>query len=634
MTSGRELLSEIMRIHAAAHASDDGRRCAVAPSPDLRERINNAITAARDAGGFPSVLSLRAAEPKAYGLNDGTIYPPEEYPLGTSPSIIRAAALERAPLRGTLRVIVVLVDFSDKHMSQTQNHFRDLFFSLGVLPTKSVREYYRDVTNGLIDIQGDVVGPFRLQQTLAAYAHGASGLGAALPNAQTMAHDAAVAANPSVNFTPYDNDGNGFVDAFIVIHAGQGAEVTGSSGDIWSHKWVVAGGALTVDSTKIFAYLTVPEDCKIGVCAHELGHLLFGFPDLYDTDGSSEGIGNWCLMAAGSWGGGGDTPVHPSAWCKANQGWVSTDNRTTNAIVNIADVKSSHTVYRLWKDGASGNEYFLVENRQQTGFDASLPGPGLLIWHIDESQPGNTNEAHYKVALMQADGKRDLELNHNRGDAGDGYPGTSHNNSFNNSSTPNSKSYANANTCVAVTGISAAGAIMTANLQVKCVIKIKEVKEAKEIIKDKELHKEIKEKDTKELKDKDVKDKEKEIKEKDTKDIKDKDVKDKEKELKDKEAKELKEFKEADKPSDGRPGGGLSQTSAMARLEARVSALEAALGTAPLVAQREPFIGHELRPDLSQGAFMAEDDVAHLQEQMRMGSGHAKRAYDSKTGNR
>ena len=67
---------------------------------------------------------------------------------------------------------------------------------------------------------------------------------------------------------------------------------------------------------------------------------MFGFPDLYDTDGSSEGIGNWCLMAGGSWGAGGDTPTHPSAWCKANQGWVSVDNRTTNAIVNIPDVKS------------------------------------------------------------------------------------------------------------------------------------------------------------------------------------------------------------------------------------------------------------------------------------------------------
>src|SRR3982751_1798595 len=325
-----DFLADTLHIFAAARASDDGERCAVSMAPELADRLKAALGAARSAAGVPETLSLRAAEPHILGLNDGVIVPPEAFQLGTSPSVIRSAAAARAPLQGTVRVIVVLVDFSDKHMAQTQQHFRDLFFALGGAK-KSVRDYYREVTNGLIDIQGDVVGPFRLPHTLAAYAHGASGMGAPKPNAQTMAPDAAVAANPTVNFTPYDNDGNGFVDAFIVIHAGTGAETNSNPGDIWSHKWTLDGGAMNVDATKIFAYLTVPEDCRIGVCAHELGHLLFGFPDLYDTDGTSEGIGNWCLMAAGSWGGGGDNPVHPSAWCKANQGWATVDNRTTNS---------------------------------------------------------------------------------------------------------------------------------------------------------------------------------------------------------------------------------------------------------------------------------------------------------------
>ncbi len=60
----------------------------------------------------------------------------------------------------------------------------------------------------------------------------------------------------------------------------------------------------------------------------------------------------------------GDVPVHPSAWCKANQGWVSVDNRTNNATVSIGDVKATHTIYRLWKDSRPGQEYFLVENRK------------------------------------------------------------------------------------------------------------------------------------------------------------------------------------------------------------------------------------------------------------------------------
>lgn len=461
-------LEGIARIYKEASDSDDGSRCMVAPNPALRDRIKTAMRSLAAAGGIPGALMLRAAEPRELGFNDGVILPPETFPLGTAPSVIRAAAARTAgPLRGVLRVIVVLVDFPDKPMTQTRKHFEDLFFSLGVLPTKSVREYYRDVTHGLIDIQGDVVGPFGLPQTVKTYAHGASGTGAASPNARTMARDAVIAADPTVDFTPFDNDGNGFVDAFIVIHAGAGGEETGDADDIWSHKWVLDGGARAADQTQIFAYLTVPENCKIGVCAHELGHLLFGFPDLYDTDSTSEGIGNWCLMAAGSWGGGGDTPVHPSAWCKANQGWVTVNNRKTNGPVDIVDVKTSNTVHRLWKNGAPGDEYFLVENRQQTGFDASLPGNGLLIWHIDDSQSTNTDENHYKVALLQADDKRDMELNNNRGDAGDPYPGTSNNKTFNAASKPSSKSYANADSSVAITGIGPSAATMKVQIQVK-----------------------------------------------------------------------------------------------------------------------------------------------------------------------
>ena len=327
----REFLSGIARIYRSARDSDDGERCMVAPHPELRERIKAAIARWRPPAACRRRCRLRAAEPKVLGLNDGVIIPPEEFAAGTSPSIIRSAAARvTGPLRGTVRVIVVLVDFSDKHMTQTRQHLSGSVLLAGQAEEERARILSRR------DARPDrSPGRRRRAAPVAtdaqrAYAHGASGMGSAAPNAQTMAFDAVTAADPTVDFTPYDNDGNGFVDAFIVIHAGPGAEVTGSQDDIWSHKWVLPSGARAVDHTKIYAYLTVPEDCKIGVCAHELGHLLFGFPDLYDTDSSSEGIGNWCLMAAGSWGGGGDLPVHPSAWCKANQGWVTVKTVTTN----------------------------------------------------------------------------------------------------------------------------------------------------------------------------------------------------------------------------------------------------------------------------------------------------------------
>jgi immune inhibitor A len=620
MSEHVKLLKQMKQIHTAALASDNGERCTVAPAPELKEKLKAAV--ARALADSTSELGpfLKTGEPQRPGLNDGLIIPPEEFPLGTSMSHMRAVALERAPLAGVLRVIVVLVDFTDKHMTQTAAHYQNLFFSTGAIPTKSVREYYQDVTHGIIDIQGQVVGPFRMPKTLAQYAHGASGLGSALPNATTMARDALIAADPTVNFAPFDNNGDGFVDAFIVIHAGSGGEVTGSSGDIWSHKWTLDGGARTTDGTKVFGYLTVPEDAKIGVCCHELGHLLFGFPDLYDTDNTSEGIGNWCLMSAGSWGGGGDTPVHPSAWCKANQGWVSVDNRTTNGTLSMPDVKTSHTVYRLWKDGAPSSEYFLVENRQRTGFDVSLPQAGLLVWHIDESISGNTNEAHYKVALLQADGKRDLELNHNRGDTGDPYPGSSGNTSLTAASTPNSNAYSGVATCVAITSISASSAVMTANVQVKCKV-TKEGKELKkEVIKEKELSKELKDarKETKEKKEL--------VLEKPTVDKK----------------VEKKIEKPNEKISD--VGGGIKPGTGhatVASLDARLSQVESLLsqliggGTGGQGSESgggsrdlQPFIGSDLRPDLSQGALMGEDDYSGTHDDMQGGSAMAKRHFD------
>lgn len=394
---------------------------------------------------------------------------------------------------------------------------------------------------------------------------------------------------------------------------GSGGEATGRPGDIWSHKWTLPA-AQNADGTKIFAYLTIPEDARIGVCAHELGHLLFGFPDLYDTDGSSEGVGNWCLMGGGSWGGGGDVPVHPSAWCKVNQGWASATVVTTGGLVAFEDVKSSHTVHRLWKDGAGGSEYFLVENRQQSGYDVSLPGEGLLVWHIDESKPGNTDENHYKVGLLQADGLRDLELARNRGDAGDPYPGSSGNNTLSGATSPSTKSYAGADSCVSVSAIPAAAVTMTATVSVSC---------------GKPLTKELKD-GGKELKDgrKELKDGLKDLKEplKDRKDGR-KEAKEPFKERKD--GKDRLEKGRFERPGD--PFGAGQDDPVLAAvldLQSRLAAVEQALGTGDQGTATEPFIGSALRPDL-QGGPVYGTGADTLRQAMADGDAQAKRAFDT-----
>jgi len=572
----------------------DDRRCTVAPSPELADRIKEELAALADSDFLQELgAQVRITLPSRPGLNDGLIIPGSYFPLGTSIDRVRSAAADRAPLHGTLRVVIVLVDFSDQNMAQTQQHFQDLFFSTGVLPHGSVKEYFTEVTHGLVTLAGEVVGPYRLPMTMAQYAHGASGLGNVAPNARNMALDALQAADPDVNFGQYDNDGNGFVDAFVVVHAGPGGEQTGQAGHIWSHKWVLPS-AQSVDGKQVFAYLTVPEDSRIGVCAHELGHLLFGFPDLYDTDNSSEGIGNWCLMAGGSWNGGGDVPAHPSAWCKAQQDWVTVQNVTANGTLSIPDVKTSHTVHRLWKDGAAGQEYFLVENRQRSGYDQHLPGDGLLIWHIDDAIAGNTNEAHYRVGLEQADGAKHLENNANRGDAGDPFPGSANNHTFNATSTPDSKSYGGVDTCVSVSSISASGAVMTASVTVTCGKSrskdIKDFSDTKRRIKDRKEFKDRKEN--------------KEFKEpKEVKEIKefDKDLGDKRPEKPDIDKRVGFDKGFDDKRLDGKFADGPLGAAPAGSLEERVAALEAAL-----FGGDEPFIGQQLRPDLTDSALAGE----------------------------
>jgi immune inhibitor A len=435
--------------------------CPVPPSPQLLERIRQ-----RESMKFLPVAAL-AAEPPLYipweaepiiGRDDGVKRPADTRLAFLAPSAPAPAAAGPK----TLNVLVVLVQFPNQPIARPAAHFKDLFFSTGrTIPTGSVNEYYHEVSRALVSLSGDVIGPYTLSQPASYYANAASGRGMSAPNMQTMAEEAVGLVAPRA-YRSYDNDNDGFVDAFIIVHAGQGAEVTGSPNDLWSLKWTLSTGPQAgSDGTKVWGFLTVPEDSTIGVCAHELGHLLFGLPDLYDISGASSGIGDWCLMSGGAWNGtNGDTPAHLSAWCKAKLGWAPINPIGVGASnVSFAAMEGLGAITRL---NVSGSEYVLVENRQVTLFDSALPGEGLLIFHVDDSRTDNA-APNPKVALIQADNRGDLEAGTNRGDAGDPYPGSTKNYDWDRSSAPAATTYAAGTPTIGVKNITAASPIITAD---------------------------------------------------------------------------------------------------------------------------------------------------------------------------
>ncbi|EON65974.1 hypothetical protein W97_05216 [Coniosporium apollinis CBS 100218] len=306
-------------------------------------------------------------------------------------------------------------------------------------------EYSRDVSSDKVDPEGEVVGPFRMPHPITYYANGNAGMSTNPPNALA-------AADSHINFRPYDNDGNGFLDAFIVVHAGRGAEQTGDRvRNLWSLKWVLPQDTVA-DGVKVCAFLTVPEDVKIGVCAHELGNLVFGWPDLYGTDGSSRGIDRWCLMAGGSWGAGEPRlAIHRHGAKPTGVGLASTMRQRT--VFVLRDVKKINEVHRLWTNGGASKGYFLLKNRQLEGSDASLPGE---VWHINDNIANNSNEPLYKAGLEQADGLRQLEMNSaGSGDPGDPFSGSTNNRNFTAATKPNSRAHDGHDTKVRVTNITA-----------------------------------------------------------------------------------------------------------------------------------------------------------------------------------
>jgi M6 family metalloprotease-like protein len=366
-----------------------------------------------------------------------------------------------APTVGNYVGLCILIEFPDVAQTisreEVSNFCNQTGYS-GYGNNGSVKDYFFDNSRGRLTYTNVVTQYYTATHNRSYYTDPAVSFG-------TRARQLIVEAlnhlkAQGFNFSQLTSDSNGYIYALNVFYAG--GRVNNWSEGLWPHQWSLASTFDAGGGKKFYDYqiTNMGNTLALRTFCHENGHMICNFPDLYDyaSDGiSSYGIGHFCLMC---YGGNDLNPVQVGAYLKNEAGWST--NLTTISPGITASLNAANNDFYIHSKSAT--EYFIIENRQKTGRDSSLPDAGLAIWHIDETG-SNSNEQmtaakHYQCSLEQADNQFDMERLINGGDANDlfGSPG---NTQFNDSSSPNAKWWDGTNSDLKISEISAPGAVMT-----------------------------------------------------------------------------------------------------------------------------------------------------------------------------
>ncbi|HEU5161322.1 MAG TPA: M6 family metalloprotease domain-containing protein [Streptosporangiaceae bacterium] len=316
----------------------------------------------------------------------------------------------------------------------------------------SVRDYFLDVSGGRLDYTNVVTAYYTAQHNFDFYNYDPTSEGAygVIKEALTSLRE------QGFDFSGLSADDAGYIYALNVFYAGDAPPTWGDP--MWPHFSSIPPFEAT-PTTRFSDYqiTNIGGALTLGTFCHENGHMVCGLPDLYDYGYESNGAGGYCLMA---FGGGGTNPVHPCAFLKNMAGW--TDRLTELNADTTYSVDAGRNDFLLYR--RNDQEYFILENRTQTGRDANLPDAGLFIWHVDE-WGSNDNEQmtptlHYKCSLEQADGAFHLEHRVNYGDDGDVF-GAPSETSFSDYTTPDSRWWDTSPSGLRIEEISAPASTMT-----------------------------------------------------------------------------------------------------------------------------------------------------------------------------
>ena len=403
-------------------------------------------------------------------------------------------------------VPVILVDFVDQPLTWSASTFDSaLFDTTGSTPTGSVFDYYRWVSGNRARITGRVVATVHLPREKNWYAFDFWGVNfhSTPRNAAGLVHDALTACESRVDWRPFDQDRDGYVDVVWVLHSGFGGEISLAATDnMWSitsrlTNWSSSNyhtsndtipGTTPVQVMRVNNFSILPErsmfrqsnPCEIGVFCHEFGHSL-GLPDLYDASSlggaANKGPGNWSLMATGIYGGNGyqpEYPAHMGAWPALYLGWANSVRPDRDSTFLLPPLAAGGQVVELSFQGEPRNEHFLIENRQQLGFDRNIPGEGLIVYQVDDGliaarlASNRVNSGTPPgLRLVEADGRNDLMLGLSRGDSWDIFPGTGQVRTMDDDTSPSTRTYSGSPTNTAIRNITPIGDTVRFDAQVR-----------------------------------------------------------------------------------------------------------------------------------------------------------------------
>lgn len=324
------------------------------------------------------------------------------------------------PRTGKVRCLVFLVQYSDVKftLSDPSSYFKSLFNQEGFSQygnSGSVRDYFLDQSNDRFDVTYDVYGPITLKNKRSYY--GGNDLYGDDQHPEEMAAEAAEQLKSQIDFSQYDYDNDGNVDNIFVVYAGEGEATDGPEESVWPHQWEIPNGK-TYNGKTLAGYCCVNEwdyndtPASIGTFVHEFSHVM-GLPDLYHTTNSYAAYtpGNWSVLDYGPYNNDGRTPPAYSAYERNAMGWLEPIVLDGPESVSLKEIQSSNTCYLIQTE--KNTEFFLLENRQQTGWDIYLPGHGMLVWHVDyvpsifQNNTVNNTASHQYVDIIEANGSAD-----------------------------------------------------------------------------------------------------------------------------------------------------------------------------------------------------------------------------------